>query len=1035
MLRVWIACFVLLLNIGRSVHCQNLYFRHYQVENGLSNNSVITVLQDRYGFVWFGTSDGLNRFDGNSVQVFRHIEEDTSSISGSSVYCLCEDKTGHLFVGTGKGLCVYRPFENSFARIKEVPSMPIRSMCVDKNNQLWLIVENELYSYRIATREFRKIPLTGMKVVTSIAENKEDGVWVGSADGNMGLLKNGKLVLCPITTTTQNSIETILNYAPGRVMVGTSKEGCLLYDVATKQQKCILNAGISQPELFVRGILQLSDSTFFVSTETGLYLYNLLRNTFQHFTKDVSNPFSLTDNALYGLCKDREGGIWIGSYFGGVNYLPNQRIVFQKYFPTALPNALGGSAIREIVKDNSGMLWIGSEDGGLTKFDVRKQVFQKVSPNYTNGLSGFNIHGLLPVGDKLFVGTFEQGMDVMDLKSQKVIYHIGVEDGRSGLKSNFIDKIFKTSRNQIILCTARGAYYFHPSDRKCSPVGHFDDDIFFSAITEDHRANIWLGTHTKGLYRMDSSGVVTEVSIYDKSGRSVFRETRILYILEDMDHQLWVATISGLYCVNVTNGAYKVFNTSDGLPSDIVYCIVQDNYKNYWITTSQGLVQLDNHTGKLNIYKQSNGILNDQFNYQSAFKDTNGDIYLGSIKGLIKFNPDRVQAPAYSPPLYFTGIHFSENGQQFDPQNYSGQALEPLDQVVLKSSQSTFRISFAALSYTAPSNILYAYRINDSVWYNIGTARSLSFVNLAAGDYKLTLRSTNSEGVWMSNEKTLSMRVLPRFWQSKPAYILYFLFFIALNYAVVKYYNRRQKEKQFYKMQLFAFNKEKELYISKMDFYTHVAHEIKTPLTLIKVPLERVLKSIDDMPHLRRHLEIINNNTGRLYELTNQLLDFRKSEIEQYHLEFVEVDMGALVQQCWTEYLPLMEKRNIHASVECPKTGVILEGNKDALQKIINNLIDNAIKYCQRSIVLKLEMDREQNLVSLTVQNDGALIPEAKRGTVFEPFSRYHSNIPGSGIGLSFAYLLAQLHKGTLQYIPENGRNKFELGLPIKQSI
>ncbi len=355
MLRVWIVCFMLLLNFGEHVHCQDLYFRHYEVENGLSYNSVIAVLQDKYGFVWFGTSDGLNRFDGSSVQVFKHVEEDTCSISGSSVYCLCEDKTGNLIVGTGKGLCIYRPFKNSFIQIKEIPSKVIRSICVDKDNLLWLIVENELYSYRMETKQFRKISIKEMDAVTAIAQNKEGGVWIGSANGRVGLIKNGRYMFSHIKTTVGNSIETILNYAPGRLIVGTSKEGCLLYETTTLQQKQILVHGYLHSELFVRGIQQLSDSTFFISTETGLFSYNLSSGTYKHFTKDISNPFSLSDNSLYGLCKDREGGIWIGSYFGGVNYLPNQNVVFHKYFATILANSLGGNAIREIVKDNIGI--------------------------------------------------------------------------------------------------------------------------------------------------------------------------------------------------------------------------------------------------------------------------------------------------------------------------------------------------------------------------------------------------------------------------------------------------------------------------------------------------------------------------------------------------------------------------------------------------------------------------------------------------------------------------------------------------------
>ncbi|MCH5599070.1 sensor histidine kinase [Niabella ginsengisoli] len=635
---------------------------------------------------------------------------------------------------------------------------------------------------------------------------------------------------------------------------------------------------------------------------------------------------------------------------------------------------------------------------------------------------------MLAVNDYLLVGTFEHGLDLLNIASGKVVRNFRMGNGGNDLSSNFINKIFHTSNGDIIICTANSVFRFDLQQQLFYPERKLPENVFYSAITEDSNGTVWIGTHNKGVFylnRKDAGSLKLGADINKK-----ISNTRILYLMAEGADKLWVCTIDGLYLINFKDQNFKYFSEITGLPSNIVYSIIQDDSKNYWIPTSQGLAYMKKTTGNITVFRQHNGLLNNQFNYQSAFKDQKGNIYLGSIKGLIKFNPSSLHSSSYIPPLYITSLqHPGVNLERNKIGNI--RSLLTIRHVRLKHDQSTFNLEFTALNFTDPIDIEYAYKINNSEWYQIGNTRKLTFTNLSTGKYTITVRSTNGTGAWMLNEKSIDITILPPFWKSSIAYLAYAIISGLILYLFFKAFSKRQKQKHQYKMDLFMLNKEKELYQSKMEFFTNITHEIKTPLTLIKVPLEKISNNIHELPQFEKHIQIMNNNADRLFDLTNQLLDFRKIETEHYKLYLSETDIANIIRETWERFLPVMEQKSIQGKLIMPNEPVMILADKEAMVKVISNLVNNAVKYCENKIIIELKELSLKNSLCISIKNDGTLIPQQFREIIFDAFIRIgNTKTSGTGIGLSLVKSLVELHRGTIVYHPEEKFNIFVLTLP-----
>jgi ligand-binding sensor domain-containing protein/signal transduction histidine kinase len=1027
---------------------QSYYFRHFQVENGLSNNAVICCLQDKKGFLWFGTKDGLDRFDGYTFKIFRNDPDEKNSIGSNFIHSLYADKNDVLWVGTEKGLYRYDAMTESFSVLKTPFNEQITDIKMDTQGNLWFISNFNVFKYNEPAKKLDQFTIPPYFEATSICTLPDGSVWISTA---AGLLKKYNFKRNSFDSfnmfdhspkTVSTWIEKLYGLSNGNLLVGTSNQGVKLFDTHTLTYKDILTYNTDKTEIFARNFVQTSNEECWIATESGIFIYNMNTGNVINLHKEYNNPYSISDNAVYTFCKDKEGGIWSGTYFGGINYYPKQPLAFTKYFPEKGKNSLSGNVIREVHQDKYGSVWIGTEDAGLNKLDTATGLFTSFQPTGTkDGISYTNIHGLLATGNELWIGTFEHGLDVMNIQTGKVIRHYSKNNDSNSLKSNFIYCIYQNSAGEIMLGTTIGAYVYHRATNNLVPLKGLPFFNWYSSLLQDENGTIWACTYGSGVHYYNPATGKTGNFKYISDDKHSLASDRVNSIFEDSNKNLWFATEGGLCKFDPQKNNFKRYTTQNGLPTDYILSLLEDAKKNLWISTSRGLVCFNPATEQSTIYTKANGLLNDQFNFSSAYKDAKGLMYFGSVKGLISFHPDQVTATNFTPLVYITGFQVNNKDLVINKKGSPlTKSITNTDKISLSHNQSTFSIDFASLSYTAPEMSEYAYKMEglDKDWTYLKTNRKVYFTELTPGTYTFKVKAAIHNEGWDGPESILVIEILPPWWASTWAKLFYLLAISAIIWFLIRNYHRRINEKNRRKIEILEHEKEKEIYQAKIEFFTNVAHEIKTPLTLIKAPMEKIMKKNGQAADISGNLKLMEKNTNRLIELTNQLLDFRKTETKGFSLSFVRTNISLIVEETYTGFKILAEQKNISCRLQLPEKEIFAYVDADAFNKILSNLFNNAVKYAQSEVEIKLELVNEEKLFQVMIQNDGFLIPIEMKDQVFEPFFRMKEaeKQAGSGIGLSLSKSLTELHKGKLELIEaKKGMNTFILTLPVHQEI
>lgn len=1043
-----ITAFIFLLLFAEILHAQPYYFKHYQVENGLSNNSVFASVQDDKGFMWFGTKDGLNRFDGYSFKTYRHDPADPASLGNDKIYSLLSDKTAGLWIGTDLGLYQYHPEKETFSAVKETLQIGIRSIHIDKIGNLWLLSNSKVYRYNPIKKEFSQMPIDDSFEVGSVYCQSDGAILITSSDGKIAVYnprsksfqtryqmnKKGSVNIgwIPVFTETRDH----------QLLLGSSNQGIKLFNPKTNVLKDVITQNKDKTHIYVRDIQSINGDEFWIGTESGLYIYNHRDGSISHQQKHYSNPYTLSDNAIYSVCRDRDGGMWMGTYFGGTNYYAPSSSIFNKYFPEQQQNSISGSDVREICKDKNGNFWIGTEDAGLNKLDPKTGRFTSFFPtgNKTT-IAHSNIHGLVIDDNHLWIGTFEHGLDVMDINTGIVIKHYVPGKGNS-LRSSFVLSMFKTRTGDLLLATTVGLYKYNrkKDDFDAIPGIPFH---FYNNILEDSEGNIWAGTYDKGLFRFRLGDNRYTNFANEQGNKNSLSSNTINGIFEDSKKNIWVVTDGGgLSLLDKKKSSFKSYNTNQGLPSNFLFRILEDHDHKLWISSTRGLFRFDPQTAEVKTYTKADGLLTDQFNYNSSYKDTDGRMYFGSLKGMISFLPEQLNTTSKTAAVFLTGFQI-DNTESTDPtvDKILSKSVLYTDQITLKHNQSSFSIDFAGLSYASPVTTEYAYKMTGlyNSWEYLKTNRKVYFTKLAPGTYIFEAKAMiNGSKEWSKNNVKLRIVILPPFWKTSLAYALYSILFLGIVTAVILQYHQRTDLKNKRRMKLFEHQKEKEIYQAKIEFFTNVAHEIRTPLTLIKGPMEKIMKLSKEVPVIEKNLKTMNRNTDRLLNLTNQLLDFRKTEVQGYSLNFVKVDISELIEDIKMQFQDAAESKQISFETLLPSVHFFAYVDTEALYKIMSNLVDNAIKYGKSKVKIVLRINPEEDQFSIQTFNDGLKIPPEIKNKIFEPFfrSRETEMQRGTGIGLSISRSLAELHQGRL-YLEESGPegNVFVAVFPIHQAM
>ncbi len=1027
------------------------------MQNGLSQNTVNTILQDKQGFMWFGTKDGLNRYDGLSFRKFKHDDRSQRSIGNNFITALYEDEKGNIWVGTDVGLYIYYPEKDFFEHFTGLSAEntkiehTVTAISGDNQGCVWVAVESQgLFCYELEKEKLRNYTLENFSFLTTnvqtFAFDNSGTLWIGCyGDGlfySKDRLKTLHPYLSPVDNKETYANDVVISLVKGAyncLYVGSLKGGVKELNLTSNKLHDLLLADENGESVFCRELLVASDNELWIGAESGLYIYNLRLGKFVHLCSSINDPYSLSDNAIYSLCKDREGGIWIGSYFGGVNYYPRFYTNFEKYYPKGTENGLHGKRVREFCQDNQGILWIGTEDGGLNRFNPKTKTFSFFTPS--NAFT--NVHGLCLIGDHLWVGTFSKGVKVVDTRTGAIVKTYRKTDSPRSLIDNSVFSICRTATGDIYLGTLFGLLRYNKQSDDFDRIPELNGRFVYD-IKEDSGGNLWLATYANGAYCYNVSEKKWKNYLHDENNPKSLPYDKVVSIFEDSHRQVWLTTQGGGFCLfHPETETFTSYNLADGLPNDVVYQIVEDKDGLFWLTTNNGLVCFQPTTGAMKVYTTSNGLLGDQFNYRSSFETEDGTIYLGSIDGFVAFNPKNFSENKSLPSIVITDFLL------FGKEVYVGEPGSPLeksitfsDELVLQSNQNSFSFRVAALDFQAPrmSKIMYKLDGFDADWLTVGESPIITYSNLRYGNYTFRVKVSNSDGVWNEEGISLKVHILPPFYLSVWAYIVYALLIIGCSLCAVMYFKRRSNRKHRRQMEKFEQEKEREVYNAKIDFFTNVAHEIRTPLTLIKGPLENIILKKQVDTETREDLNVMKQNTERLLNLVNQLLDFRKTESQGFRLNFTECNVTEILRETYRRFTSLAKQKGLNFVLNVPEQDFYAHVNQEAFTKIISNLLNNAVKYAETYVHLFLNLNgtgAEKKFYVHTV-NDGVIIPDEMKEEIFKPFIRFNEEedgkiTTGTGIGLALSRSLAELHQGTLTMLEGEEANTFCLMLPVEQ--
>ena len=1031
------------------------YFEHFNIDNGLSQNTVHCILQDRQGFMWFGTKNGLNRFDGKSFKVFNFSQN--KNLKDNVFRNIIQDKDDNIWAGTDDGLYIYNPHNEIFTQfnLRKDGTSPISGvisdLTIDKDGDIWFSVEEKgVYCYYPGLNKLNYYPVNttpGNLKGISLMVGKGDIIWV--APYSLPLLKINKRTLkIEQLKTSDNTIfhETgevgvIQEGQHDELLIGTSQKGLLSLNTRTNIVLSVLEKDDKGVNIFVRDIIWVDNNTLWIGTESGVYIYNTISQKFTNLQHHNSIQHSLSDNAVYSLYKDREGGMWVGTYFGGIDYSSDQYNLFEKYYPMENLNSIQGNRVREFCEAPDGNIWIGTEDNGLSLFDPRNNKFLPTDEALKNLYT--NIHALYADGEYLWIGTFSKGLNKYNLKTKSLTTY-NKSANPASISENSVFSLCKDRTNQLWVGTLSGLNLYNYATDNFTRIKELEG-VFVYDILEDVDGNMWFTTFNKGVYRYNPDKKKWTQFLHSESDKSSLPFNKVTSIYEDNDKNLWFTTEGAGFCLLDKNKeSFTTFDTRLGLSNDVVYQMTQDDDNNYWLSTNMGLSKFNFANQTFRNYTVHEGLNSNQFNYKSSFKTADGTLYFGTIKGFVRFNPTNITVKNSVPPIVFTDFYINNHRVETDKKSPLKKSIQYTENLKLSYWQRSFGIRFTVLNYSQSMDRVY-YRLKgfNKEWIPANIKEAITYSNLNPGKYELTIIVTNEARDFSSplSSKTINIHIKPPFWLSIWAYIIYTLLTLASLLLLIRNYNRRIEGRQRRKMEKFEQKKERELYLSKIEFFTNVAHEIRTPLSLIKAPLDNVL-SLDNIPNnLKDNLEIMSKNTDRLLNLTNQLLDFRKTESNAYKLNFVSCNISELVHETYIRFTPLAKQRDITFEEILPERDLYAYVDKEGLTKIISNLLNNAIKYSGTYVKVKLEIsdnkdNNKRQEFHITTVNDGVTIPKHLIEEAFKPFVQLENNerrmkAPGSGIGLALARSLAELHQGSLEYEDVNAENCFRLVIPV----
>lgn len=1042
-----LSLFLVLMCASITLATNRFSFIKYQVENGLSHNTIWYILQDRQGFMWFGTSDGLNRFDGRDFKIFRSIPQDSTSLGNNFVRSLFQDDQQNIWIGTNKGIYIFNPKTEQFRffNCKTVDGALISSNVYDikqsTNGDIWIATFGQgFFIFKPQTNTLIQNSRYAAYIKCLAPSPSGDMFLSSRQEGVIRFDSTGKYLQSYLPLSSSSDIsdgEISALYFLNDTLWFSVGSSSLLNRVDLKNNKLqTFESQTSSNNITnIRSMVAYSGAELLIGADNGLYLFNKSTGKFNRMD-DPSNPKSLSDQSIFCMTRDREGGIWISTNLGGVNYLPRDLKTFDHYFPLYQSGSISGKAISEFCEDPDGNIWIATEDGGLNWLNTKTNKIKSYLPGQKgNSISYHNIHALLWDNGKLWIGTFSRGLDILDLQTGKVSNYQHSRGNTRTISDNSIYAIYKDHQKYIYIGTAWGLNLYNPVTKDFSQISEVGGTSHVYDICEDSKSNLWIATYNTGLFRYHYPNQTWYHYNHTPGKPGSLTSNSILTIFEDSKNNIWFGTEgAGLCTFDYENETFTSFDPENQvLPNPVVYAIEEDKSGNLWIAGNAGLLCIHPVSRKWKLYTQADGLQSNQFNFHSSLHASNDKLYFGGINGFNSFYPEEFKENSYVPEVIITKFSlFNEEIKYTDPNSPLKAPISYATEIILNYNQNTFTLNFASLSYQAPGKNQYAYMLEgaDKNWIYTGNKNEVTYTNLQPGDYIFRVKGSNNDGLWNPQDTSFKITIRPPFWKSVWAYGFYTILLLAAAGLALKFWSNQVKKKHQEILKEYRSQQEKETYQSKINFFTQVAHEIRTPLSLIKMPLESILLSGDGNNETRKYLTTMNKNTDRLLNLINQLLDFRKTETNEFKLRIRKHNLTEMLQNIILRFEPSAQLHHITLTTELPEIPYMACFDEEALTKVISNLLSNALKYAHSTI--KLTLCPRDNDFEIRVSDDGPGIPRQERKRIFEIFYQSDNSKSGTGIGLALARLLTEKHSGKLSLDEQTAQGAtFIIRIPI----
>lgn len=1086
------AIILLILSNSLLLKSSGFLFQHITINQGLSQSSVRSILQDKFGYLWFATQDGLNRYDGYEFKIFRHTPGDSSSLTNNFIYALDQDTKGNIWAATQNGFSKFdlgsETFDNYYYKGKENSTSDnvIYSIkCSDLTGNIYLGTLEGLVEFNPVTKSFKKYdkPADSSESINcylnTIYESNAGVLWMGFSSGGFykfdkTTLKYTKIFLKPKFDQKElkfKSITSIIDTKDGNLWIGTFTG---LYRYNIKEQKAVYvdlyipgfpeyktNLNISAIEMDNSGKLWIG------TTGGGVYIYDRKKQHSTLILNETNNPYSPSSNTILAIKKDKTGIIWLGTYGNGIDkFNPD----FNRFGLTNIFTGLPLRSVRTFYEDKDGMLWIGGYGKGLVRYDIAKDTYSTFSPQQ-NSFTTNNIYKIIPdrtdPDNILWLGTDGGGLVKFNKKNglfKKYPFALGKPQNE--LSGSHVHTMVFDDSNHLWIGTEAG---LNKLDTKTNNFTHYfyspDDSASITPGTVavlyiDSRNNFWVGSSMGGIAKFDrETGKFRRFQHFDKDAKSV-SSNNIKCILEDSKHRLWVGTNGGgISMLDAEKGEFINFTQKDGLPNDVVYGILEDTTGYLWLSTNYGITRFNPDAVTFKNYSVSDGLQSNEFNSSAYYKSDAGKFYFGGIEGYNSFFPDSIVINHQTTEVAITNFYiFNDPVDQNTP--YKGRKIfstsfDLTKEIQLNYNLNMITLKISALDYHSSIKNRYAYKLEgfDKDWIYLGTNRFLTYTNLDPGIYHLKIKATNSDGVWSNTSRVLTITISPPFWDtlifkiSAVVFVILLVLFIiklrlkaerARSRKLEKLVKERTEELEWLNDELKkSENNLLELNATKDKFFSIVAHDLKNPLAAITGFSDLIVNNYESFTH-EEFIEISNDiyrTSKQLHNLLDNLLTWSRSQSGAITYSPQKFDIYTEIDMVIQIMAAPIQVKDLTVISDVQKNSYVY-ADENMVNTIIRNLISNAVKFTPEGGQIYIRCNFEDGFATISVEDTGIGISEEDIKKLFridvQHTSIGTSNEPGTGLGLVLSKEFVEKNNGKIWVESKlSVGSKFIFTLPI----